>query len=129
MKLHHIGYLTDSIEESRSGFLLLGYVAGETTDFPAHKCKICMLYKEGEITIELVEPYQDNKSLRKQMQNGVTPYHICYEVHNIDRQIDTLIGGGYFLLSKPVPAPAFQDKLICYLWSRATGFIELVNGS
>ena len=85
MKLHHIGYLTDSIEESRSGFLLLGYAAGETTDFPAHKCKICMLYKEG--------------------------------------------GGGYFLLSKPVPAPAFQDKLICYLWSRTTGFIELVNGS
>jgi methylmalonyl-CoA/ethylmalonyl-CoA epimerase len=128
MKLDHIGYLTDQMDDSREAFVRLGYVSEAVVDFPAHKSKVCFLRKEGETTVELVEPYEENKSLRKLLKNGVTPYHVCYEVEDIEKSVSDLTGG-YFALSQPVPAPAFDGRLICYLWSRETGYIELVSGS
>lgn len=129
MKLDHVGYITDQIEESKNAFCDLGYVAENVVDFPAHKSKVCFLRKEGETTVELVEPYEENKSLRKLLKNGVTPYHVCYEVEDIRQSVSELTSGGYFALSQPVSAPAFNGRLICYLWSRETGYIELVSGS
>lgn len=96
MKLDHIGYITDKIDETKEGFVRLGYVPESVVDFEAHKCKICFLRKEGETTVELVEPYEENKSLRKLLKNGVTPYHVCYEVEDIHQSINTLTGGGIF---------------------------------
>ena len=129
MKLDHIGYITDQIEETKKSFLQLGYVSEPVVDFEVHKSKVCFLRKRGETTVELVEPYEENKSLRKLLKNGVTPYHLCYEVEDIHESITTLTGGGYVPLSEPLPAPAFNGRLICYLWSREAGFIELVSGS
>ena len=129
MKLDHVGYITDQIDETLKGFVSLGYAAEPLVDFEAHKCKVCFLRKEGETTVELVEPYEENKSLRKLLKNGVTPYHLCYEVEDIHASVNDLTGGGYIPLSQPVPAPAFNGRLICYLWSRETGYIELVSGS
>lgn len=95
MKLDHIGYITDKIEETKESFLCLGYVSESVVDFEAHKTKVCFLRKEGETTVELVEPYETNKSLRKLLKNGVTPYHLCYEVENINKSISSLMGGVY----------------------------------
>lgn len=97
MKLDHIGYITDQLEETKKSFLQLGYVSESVVDFEAHKSKVCFLRKEGETTVEIVEPYENNKSLRKLLKNGVTPYHLCYEVENINESISTLTGGGIFL--------------------------------
>lgn len=96
MKLDHIGYITDQIDETKDSFVRLGYVSDSIVDFEAHKCKICFLRKEGETTVELVEPYEDNKSLRKLLKNGVTPYHVCYEVEDIHQSIKDLNGGGVY---------------------------------
>ncbi len=96
MKLDHIGYITDQMDDTKEGFVRLGYVPESVVDFAAHKCKICFLHKEGETTVELVEPYEDNKSLRKLLKNGVTPYHVCYEVEDIHKTISEMSGGGIF---------------------------------
>ena len=96
MKLDHIGYITDQIDETKNSFVRLGYVPDSIVDFEAHKCKICFLRKEGETTVELVEPYEDNKSLRKLLKNGVTPYHVCYKVKDIHQSIKDLNGEDIF---------------------------------
>ena len=128
MKLNHIGYITDRMEDTKNGFLRLGYTSESTVDFEAHKCKVCFLRKEGETTVELVEPYEDNKSLRKLLKNGVTPYHVCYEVENIEDTIKEYSEtNGYVPLSAPLPAPAFNNRKICYMWSREIGYVEFVE--
>ena len=126
MHLDHFGYITDSIQDTTATFQALGYAAEPVVDFPAHRCHITFLRKEGEPAIELVEPYEDNKSLRKLLKNGVTPYHLCYEVSDIHQSCDELVNQGYLQLSQPLPAPAFGNRLICYLWHRTTGYIELL---
>lgn len=127
-KLNHIGYLTGNILETSKSFEILGYTAGEIVNDDIQKTKICFLYKENEPNIELVEPYKDNKTMLKMLaKRGVTPYHPCYEVDNIYKEYEDLIAMDWTALFKPVEAPAFNNRKICYFWNSEIGFIELVN--
>ena len=61
-------------------------------------------------------------------KNGVAPYHICYETDDINVAFDELTERqGYVPLFRPVEAIAMDNKLICYLYKKEIGFIELVN--
>ena len=127
-ELDHIGYLTGSIPETSKVFEILGYTAGNTVNDDTQQTKICFLRKEGEATIELVEPYENNRTMQKMLtKSGVTPYHLCYEVENIDIEFDELIANNWTPLFKPVEASAFNNRRICYFWNSEIGFIELVN--
>ncbi len=127
-KLDHIGYLTGSILETSKVFEILGYVAGDTVNDDTQQTKICFLKKEGEPTIELVEPYKGNKTMLKMLaKRGVTPYHMCYEVEDIDAELEKLITKNWTALFKPVEAPAYNNRKFCYFWNSEIGFIELLN--
>ena len=60
-------------------------------------------------------------------KRGVTPYHMCYEVEDIDKEYGELIANNWTALFMPVKAPAFDNRRICYFWNSEIGFIELVN--
>jgi len=127
-KLDHIGYLTGNIPETSKNFEILGYVAGEIVNDDTQQTRICFLHKEGEVNIELVEPYEDNKTMQKMLaKRGVSPYHTCYEVEDIDVEYGKLINQNWTALFEPVAAPAFGNRQICYFWNREIGFVELVN--
>lgn len=69
MKLHHIGYITGNIAETAKAFEALGYVQQPVFDDTIQKCIICFLKRDvNDSLIELVQPYEDNKT----MQNILT---------------------------------------------------------
>ena len=125
--MDHIGYLTDSIEATAEAFALLGYSRWMIVDDDTQKTRICFLTKDNEPTIELVEPYEDNKTMQKMLKKGVSPYHTCYQVEDMDREYEKLIQNDWTALFKPVAAPAFDNRKICYFWNSEIGFIEIVN--
>lgn len=127
-KIDHIGYLTGDISQTSKAFEILGYSSDNIVNDDIQQTKICFLHKEGEVNIELVEPYEENKTMQKMLtKRGVTPYHICYEVNDIDAEYNELITKNWTALFKPVEAPAFGNRKICYFWNSEIGFIELVN--
>ena len=83
--------------------------------------------KQGETNIELVEPYEDNKTMQKMLKRGVTPYHTCYVVDDITAAYEEMLDNDFTPLFKPVAAPAFGNRLICYFFKQEVGLIELVN--
>ena len=124
----HVGYLTGDISSTAKEFERLGYVAGDIVDDDTQRTKICFLSKPGEVRVELVQPYEDNKTMQKMLtKRGVTLYHMCYEVDDVDQEYDKLIQEDWTALFKPVAAPAFENRKICYFWNSEIGFIELVN--
>ena len=125
--LDHIGYITDHIEKTAEAFCLLGYESGTIINDDTQRTRICFLRKEGETTIELVEPYEDNKTMQKMLKRGVSPYHVCYEVDDVFAAYEEMLDNDFTPLFKPVAAPAFNNRLICYFWKSNVGFIELVN--
>ena len=127
-KIDHIGYLTGDIAATAKAFEKLGYQAGEIVDDDTQRTRICFLTKADEVRVELVEPYEDNKTMQKMLtKRGVTPYHTCYEVDDVDSEYEQLIQEDWTALFKPVAAPAFGNRKICYFWNSEIGFIELVN--
>jgi methylmalonyl-CoA/ethylmalonyl-CoA epimerase len=58
---------------------------------------------------------------------GVTPYHICYLVSNLEESIKELRQQKFVLLFNPVHAIAFSNRKICYLYNQDIGLIELLE--
>jgi methylmalonyl-CoA/ethylmalonyl-CoA epimerase len=126
-KLEHVGYITDNIAQTAASFQLLGYEADAVVDDDTQRTCICFLRKPGETNIELVEPYEDNKTMQKMLKRGVSPYHTCYEVDDINAAYEEMLDNDFTPLFEPVEAPALDDRLICYFFKSDVGFIELVN--
>ena len=130
MKLHHTGYITGNIEETAKTFEVLGYSKQPTFNDTIQKCFICFLKREdGEPFIELVQPYEDNKNMQKMLsKRGVSPYHLCYEVEDVQAVYDELSSkDDWVAMFEPVEAVAFDNRKITYFMNYEAGFIEFVN--
>ena len=125
--IDHIGYVTKNIEKTAETFKILGYSAEEVVNDDTQKTRICFLRKKGEVSIELVEPYPENTTMLNMLKKGATPYHTCYAVPDIQVTFEQLKELGFTPLFNPVPAPAFDNRLICYFWKKDTGLIEIVE--
>ena len=88
-----------------------------------------MKREEGEALIELVQPYEDNKTMQKMLtKRGVSPYHLCYEVENVQAIYDKLSDTeGWLPMFAPVEAVALVNRKITYFMNYEAGFIEFVN--
>lgn len=126
-KVEHIGYVTKNIEKTAATFSIFGYVAGDIVSDDTQKTRICFLRKDGEVPIELVEPYPENETMLKMLKKGTTPYHTCYRVSNVHVVYDKLVDSGFTPLFQPVVAPAFNNRLICYFWKNDIGLLEVVE--
>ena len=125
--IEHIGYVTRNIEKTAEAFKILGYFSETVVNDDTQKTKICFLRKEGEVSIELVEPYPENATMLNMLKKGATPYHTCYMVVDVQQTYEQLKELGFTPLFSPVPAPAFGNRLICYFWKKDIGLIEIVE--
>lgn len=132
MKIHHIGYAVKNIEKSKNGFQQLGYQdEGDMIIDYTRNVKILFMVN-GEQRVELIEPYNmKNKSpvdkyLLKQKDMAI-PYHLCYEVADIDVKIEELRKDKFILAESPKEAPAINDAKVAFLYKRTVGLIELVE--
>ena len=131
MKLHHIGYVVEAIEPAINALQTLDnkLVTTPPVRDEIQRCRICFVQRENEPMIELVEPYENNKSLRKMLsQRGNAPYHMCYEVEDVEALFDELSEKeGWMPLFRPVEAAAFGNRLITYFYNAQIGYVEFVN--
>ena len=125
---HHIGIACRDIDKTREFYLGLGYTASPVVDDPLQHVRICFLDKEGAPRLELLQPLDDQSPVARTLATaGVTPYHFCYEVRNIDEAIAAQRTKRFLLVSGPVPACALGDRRIAFLYNKNNGLIELVE--
>ena len=125
--VEHIGYVTKNIEKTANTFKVFGYVAENIVNDDTQKTRICFLRKDGDVSIELVEPYPENEKMLNMLKKGATPYHTCYTVPDVQEAYAQLKDLGFTPLFSPVEAPAFDNRLICYFWKNDIGLIEVVE--
>lgn len=128
-KIEHIGYLTDNIEETIKVFAPLGFSqVGNVVSDDTQRTKLCFIEKTGETPIELVEPYEDNRTMQRMLsKHGNGPYHLCYGVDDIDASYEEMMAADWLPLFKPVEAPALGNRKICYFFKQEVGYMELVS--
>jgi methylmalonyl-CoA/ethylmalonyl-CoA epimerase len=128
-KFHHLGYATKSIDKTLPFFVSIGYSTSIIYTDDIQKVKICLLSNEFGPIIELVEGLDKKKSPVSNYIDkvGVTPYHMCYTVFDIEESIKKMIQQKFVLLFNPVKAIAFSGRKICYLFNQNIGLIELLE--
>lgn len=128
MLFHHIGVAVKDIEKSAAVYVAGGYKQSATTFDPVQNVNICWLTKEGMPTVELLAPVDESSPVCKTLEkNGVTPYHTCYTVENIETAMDALHKMKYVAVSKPEVAPAISNCKVAFMFNRNVGLIELVE--
>ena len=127
-KFHHIGVAVKDIEKTAAIYVQGGYKKSATTFDPVQNVNICWLVKEGMPTVELLAPVNETSPVCKTLEkNGVTPYHTCYIVEDIEKAMSDLRKMKYVAVSKPEVAPAISNCKVAFLFNKNVGLIELVE--
>lgn len=127
-KFHHIGVAVNDIEPTASVYEQGGYHRSASIFDPVQKVNICWLTREGYPTVELLAPVDESSPVCKTLEkNGVTPYHTCYIVADIDEAALKLRKLRYVMVSKPAEAVAFKGSRVAFFFNKNIGLIELVE--
>lgn len=124
MKLHHIGIATGDIENTKKYMQNLFNIENisETVYDANQDARLCMLRMTDGTQIELIQ----GKVVEKLVKKRTLLYHTCYEVKDMEKQIEDLVAQGSMLVSEPKEAILFGNKRVAFLTSNL-GLIELVE--
>lgn len=127
-KFHHIGVAVNDIDATASVYEQGGYHRSASIFDPVQNVNICWLTREGYPTVELLAPVDETSPVCKTLEkNGVTPYHSCYIVENIEEAALKLRKLRYVMVSKPAEAVAFKGSRVAFFFNKNIGLIELVE--
>ena len=114
LKLHHIGLVVQNINESLGE--IANFLSFESTSLPtiigSQKVNICFL-KTNNVYIELIEPAEENSPITNFAKEGGGFHHLCFEVDDIQQEIDKMVKNGAHVVVSPVKG--FDDRLIAFL--------------
>ena len=128
MRFHHIGVAVKDISLTAAVYVAGGYHQSGTIYDPKQNVNICWLKKEGMHVVELLEPVDETSPVNKTLEkNGVTPYHTCYIVDDIENAMKERRKMKYVIVSQPVEAIAIHGCKVCFLYHKNVGLIELVE--
>ena len=114
LKLHHIGIVVQNINESLGE--ISNFLSFESTSLPtlvgSQKVNICFL-KTNSVYIELIEPADPDSPIISFVKEGGGFHHLCFEVDDIQQEIDKMVKNGAHLVVAPIKG--FEDRLIAFL--------------
>jgi len=127
-KFHHLGVAVSSLEKAATWYGMAGCMLSEVIADPVRKVRICWVRREGDPLIELIEPDGEGSPVSPVLERiGAGPYHTCYSVPDLDGAVVELRKSGALLLGRPVAAPAISGSLVCFMFARDAGLLELVE--
>lgn len=128
MKLHHVGIVTKDLQKCMKLYEALGYAELKVVEDPVQKASIALMQRPGEPLIELISPTSEQSPAWKWLQRITAgTYHICYQTPSLDETIPFMKEHGFSVIMNPVPAVAFDNRRVAFLWSVLTGLVELVE--
>lgn len=126
-KVHHIAFLTSSIEKSILENEFFGFmVENKIHSIKTQEVNVCFLLNDNGVRYELVQPFESNITLKKMIERGTSIYHVGYEVDSIEKRSNDLFKLGYIQLNI-FNSEAFDNRLCSFFISRERNLIELIE--
>jgi methylmalonyl-CoA/ethylmalonyl-CoA epimerase len=100
-KVDHVSIAVKNLDEGLKTFEnLLGVKASHIEEVPDQKIKAAMLMV-GDVEIELIEPTGADTGVAKFLEKkGEGIHHICFEVDDVDKELESLAAKGVDLIDK-----------------------------
>lgn len=131
MKLSHVGIIVKDITEGiKNHEALYGYKQlSEIIEDPTQKVRVVLMgySNDDPVKIELISPMSEDSPVTDLLKKRQAIYHLCYEVPDIEEAKIKARKNGAIVISKPVEAPLFDNRKICFLFTKDQYVIELVE--
>ncbi len=131
MRLHHIGVIVKDVSQSSGIYQkLLGLEPlTEAREDPIQKVKAIFLELgwNGSVTLELLEPTADDSPVMNFLHRGGGIHHLCFEVDDIDKEIQKIKEKGGTVVCEPVPACGFDNRRIAFVFPIDNILVEFVE--
>jgi methylmalonyl-CoA/ethylmalonyl-CoA epimerase len=124
MKFHHVGIACKNIDEEIAHISNIHHVFEQSPKVfdMEQNAELVLLTLSDGTKLELISGKQVETLLKK----NITYYHLCFEVDDINTEVDRLINEGAFLISAPKPAVLFNNRKVAFL-NVSYGMIELLS--
>jgi methylmalonyl-CoA/ethylmalonyl-CoA epimerase len=130
LRLHHIGLVVRAIEEVRAFYVDVLQYSERTPVIhdPVQTAYVQFFSIPGsDHYLELVAPDSDTSKLRAASRKGMPLNHLCYSCENIAHMVSFLKESGCMVVQMPVPAVAFDGRLIAWLMTPDGLLVEIVE--
>jgi len=131
LKLHHIGFVLASIQESAEPFARsLGATwDGNIVFDPLQKVRVTFLQGAhvSDSLIELVEPGGPESPVSRFLERGGGLHHLCYEVEDLESHLSFCKPLGVVMIRRPIPAVAFGGRRIAWAVTRGGPLLEFLE--
>ena len=127
-KIHHIAKVVDNIGEELKKYSDLGFQTQDQIfiDEP-QGVRVGKVQSPGGITIELLEPLNENSPIYKFSKEKKGFHHVCIEVENIENYLEFVkeknIG---FQLTK-ITTSVFDGRRACFFSTNDREIIEIIE--
>lgn len=133
-KLLHVGVAVPSLEPATDALsALFGYrVVSGPFDDPIQKVKVSFLStSEKDVAeVELIAPISSDSPIQSMLaKGGGGAYHLCFETSDMEAALRHAKANGCIVVSGPVPAVAFEDRRIAWIYTQSRQLFELVEAT
>ncbi|HLK31813.1 MAG TPA: VOC family protein [Terriglobales bacterium] len=132
-RLHHIGFVVNSIAASAQGFIDSLHATWDGNIFhdPLQRVRVTFLQSRvpGEACMELVEPADEQSPVTGFLRSGGGLHHLCYEVDDLELQLKAARSHGALVVKPPLPAAAFGGRRIAWVFTRQRLLLEYLEAS
>ena len=125
-KVNHIGVATNDYKATAAFYEALGYHETVGGYDPYQNVYGYFYEAENMPTIELLAPYDEKSPINKILEkNGVTPYHLCYNINcTIEEAVKELKAERFLVITNPTRSDNLKGR-VCFLFHKDVGVIEL----
>jgi len=124
LKLHHLGIACTDINETLASIQKMVHVTSISAIVhdPEQDADLCMVTVRDSLPIELIS----GPAVQGFVKRGISLYHTCWEVSDIEKTISQLCGVDCRIVSEPKRAILFDHRRVAFL-SSPLGLLELVE--
>lgn len=132
-RLHHIGFVVHEIQTGIVGFTKTLGVSWTAEIFHDPLQKVRVTFLQGacltDPQLELIEPAAEDSPVTRFLQKGGGLHHLCYEVAELDAHLARLRSLGAIIVKPPLPAVAFDNRRIGWVFTKQKLLVELLEVS
>jgi methylmalonyl-CoA/ethylmalonyl-CoA epimerase len=131
-RFHHVGFVVASISEAIPGIAksLDAEWDGEIVHDPLQAVRVTFLRHKNpaDSLIELVEPADEKSPVQAFLKRGGGLHHLCYQVEQLEKQLELSRSNGAVIVRRPLPAVAFGGRRIAWVFTKQKLLIEYLEG-
>ena len=133
-RIDHIGVAVADLDQALQQYAqVFGYeLLRGPYDDPQQQARVAFIgiaAQSSDPPLELVAPLGPGSQVERVLSKGMSVYHICYEVADIEQAISQLRDSGCLLISGPTPAVAYEGRPIAWLYTPNRQLTELVEAA